>query len=98
MRELTTDTYNDWTNRETWAVYLYITNEQGLYSEYVDLINRNTDIREFARELEDWFTATIWDLLEDRGTDYTVRNMILDIGSMWRVNWRELAEADFPND
>lgn len=26
----TDDTYNGWTNRETWAFMLYVTNDQGL--------------------------------------------------------------------
>ena len=88
--------YNGWSNRETWAVSLYISNDQYFYSYYVDMLNRSTDVHDFARELETWFTDMIYDLLESSNIRSYERGMILDIGSLWRVNWLEIVEDDYP--
>jgi len=85
------DSYNGFTNRETWAVSLHIHNDQGLYSEYVDMLNRSNSQHEFAKELEDWFTELVFTILEDGKLSNEARGMVLDIGSLWRVDWYELA-------
>ena len=90
--------YNGWTNRETWAVKLYIDNDQGLYSYYVNMLNRSKDARSFAQELEDWFFNLIQDMLEDGNLSNEARGMILDIGSLWRVNWLEIAQQDYTEE
>ena len=90
--------YNGWTNRETWAVKLHIDNDQGLYSYYVDMLNRSTDARSLAQELEDWFFNLIQDMLEEGNLSKEARGMIMDIGSLWRVNWLEIAQNDYTEE
>ena len=90
--------YNGWTNRETWAVKLHIDNDHGLYSDYVGMLNLSTDVYDLARELEEWFTNLVYDILENGNLNNEQRGMILDIGSMWRVNWLEIAQQDYTEE
>jgi hypothetical protein len=87
--------YNGWTNRETWATALHINNDEGLYRTVQDWAVSNTEEQEseseavtvLAESIEDFVT----ELLE---TDWDgVKSMRYDIGSLWRVNWREISQS-----
>lgn len=87
--------YNGWTNRETWATALHLNNDQGLYETVRDWASSNWEEQEseaeavsvLAESIEDFVT----ELLE---TDWDgVKPMRYDIGSLYRVNWREIAES-----
>jgi hypothetical protein len=87
--------YNGWTNRETWATALHIDNDEGLYRTVKDWAVSNIEEQEseseavtvLAESIEDFVT----ELLE---TDWDgVKHMRYDIGSLWRVNWREIANS-----
>jgi hypothetical protein len=85
--------YNGWSNRETWATALHINNDQGLYETVRDWAVSNWEEDEseavtiLAESIEDFVT----ELLE---TDWDgVKSMRYDIGSLWRVNWREISES-----
>lgn len=88
-----TEKYNGWTNRETWAMALHIDNDEGFQNEVYELAENHTELYEFEKALQD-FVEEIVDTffshpdLQNHGTGL----MIQDIGSMWRVNWREIAE------
>lgn len=89
--------YNGWTNRETWATNLWIDNEFGLYER----------VNEMAKEIfesEDKFkTSTmatqleeLFDELFDMESLFANRELITmmsDIGSLYRVNWGEIAQS-----
>lgn len=47
---MTTDEYQGWTNRETWAAALWINNDQGLQEEAMELAARDRG----AERLEQW--------------------------------------------
>jgi len=100
------DECQGWSNRETWATNLWIENDEGLCSEVMEM-TRESDIRrdivgefvtvgEFADRLEEW----IENLLDFRtyraefGGEMpdSLRIMREDIGSLYRVNYWELAE------
>jgi hypothetical protein len=85
--------YNGWSNRETWATSLHLNNDQGLYETVRDWAVSNWEEDEseavtiLAESIEDFVT----ELLE---TDWDgVKFMRYDIGSLWRVNWREIADS-----
>ena len=100
----TTD-YNGWTNRETWATMLHIDNDQWLQETAMDYAKtaleehepeEEGDISEAISCLED--TIQNW-IEEDLLTlDNIAGNkglwlMLTDIGSLYRVNWREIAQS-----
>ena len=90
------DTYNGWVNRETWALFLWITNDEGLYNAYRGLVNlwaRRHDVPAIADALrtitELYFGPAFdgtWALPPER------QAMASDIGSLWRIDYREIAE------
>jgi hypothetical protein len=104
----TIKTYNGWTNRETWATALHINNDQYLQEladDYAQTAHNEhkADAQEelditcdavacLADTFESWITE---DLLtrENIAGNEGLFMMLSDIGSLYRVNWRELAEA-----
>lgn len=89
------ETYNGWKNRETWATALHINNEQGLQEEVERLVKSAKDKRDLETMLEEYIDS-LWDMMIDEGCK-ELKPMFSDIGSMWRVEWRELA-ASFWDD
>jgi hypothetical protein len=80
-------THEGWTNYETWAVALWVDNDEGLYTERKRLVRRHDDdAGDCASALKEWITdmtpdmgATLWaDLLQS---------------ALSEVNWHELAET-----
>lgn len=64
--------YNGWTNRETWAAWVNISNDVDL-SRALSGSNAEDLKRDFERVAD--------------------KDDLLSIGSLWRVNWDEIAEA-----
>jgi hypothetical protein len=92
--------FNGWTNRETWATALWIDNDRGLHYTVQDFIQEaimsKDEDQEYActtclaENLESLFDEAFSDLEEMTQTGPT---MLKDIGSLYRVNWYEIAEA-----
>ena len=92
--------YNGWTNRETWAVALHINNDEGLYNQVEELAGEYVTRRDNTSIAhESWLFSQYCDELEnfiDNLFDENWENlkaMRNDIGSLYRVNWREIAES-----
>lgn len=83
-------TYEGWSNKQTWAVNLWVSNDHGLYNEQTDMIRhavrREIDSADFADEIEQWVSGMTPDLGASLWSDL----MSLALGS---VDWRELAES-----
>ena len=73
--------YAGWTNRETWAAHLWIANDQSLYTSALHA-NTGCLLEEYMEEL-----------LSLRQESETLQIMFDDIGSLWRVNWKEIHDA-----
>lgn len=98
----TIETYNGWTNRETWATKLHLDNDQVMQEMAQDYtltaLSEHSSAEDcsavacLAESLEYWITE---DLLtrENIAGNEGLWMMLSDIGSLYRVNWRELAEA-----
>ena len=94
--------YNGWTNRETWATALHINNDEALLELAQDYATTSLNepssaedcsaVQCLAESLEYWLTE---DLLtrENIAGNEGLWLMLSDIGSLYRVNWRELAES-----
>ena len=96
------ETYNGWTNRETWATYLWLTNEEWLYKQAIEIVRApfrgegryalGPVGRDAIPLLEDDI-ANMFDVIfdyETMGSDlYRIRE---DVGSLWRVDWRSIVE------
>ncbi len=75
--------YNGWTNRETWCASSWITNDPGMEAEALTYAD--------ASELKAWMEELSGEL-EEAGPNLNAKvlAMLLDIGSLWRVNWQEV--------
>lgn len=98
------DRYNGWSNRETWAFHLWMTNEEGAYNTfkqmaeeaYENALNNGSKYLtteelaclKMAEYLEHFFEM-LGDLVAE---SKDVRMMLDDIGSTWRIDFREVAE------
>ena len=95
--------YNGWKNRETWAANLWIENDEGLQSEALEMAkgaikeDKLNATRILADNLKEWLES----LLDFRayraeyGTEMpdALQTMRDDIGSLYRVDWWEIAEG-----
>jgi hypothetical protein len=82
LQAIPSDKYNGWTNRETWAVHLWLTSDEHFYNEV-----KNRSAAQIEDYLKDLFS------LAERSSGGELMSMFEDIGSIWRVNWNEVAEA-----
>lgn len=94
--------YNGWSNRESWATALHIDNDQALLEIALDYAREEErehaedesemDARNcLANVLEYWITQDLL-TLENISGNRPLWGMLTDIGSLYRVNWRELAD------
>jgi hypothetical protein len=98
--EPTSARYNGWTNRETWACHLWLTNTETLY-HWAEETARLFGADGLQEGLELLQEATVdasdaFTYVEEVGLVLYARDARLalgDIGSLWRVDWREVAEA-----
>ena len=82
-----TTEYNGWTNRETWIVNLWLTNEESYYHELCAIIN-NSPSGEQAEEIERYVH---W--LVDTDECASITSDLLS-ASLARVDWYEIAESN----
>lgn len=91
------DRYNGWANRETWAVALYGDNEEWIYRHLHEEAKEVNDSQcshpryEMKTRAKNFFENLAADVVEQTTTKETAE-MILDIGSLWRVDWYAIAD------
>lgn len=108
MSEQRDETYNGWTNRETWVVNLWLSNDEGLYNRTREVVAQaRADGAEMAAgygwsqdEQEksgqsyaaDAIKALVEELAED---EYSKASFVSDLIStaLGRVDWLEIAKA-----
>ena len=81
---MTNTTYNGWTNRETWAIGLYLMDS--ITDQIIDDIDNwaATDTKE-AGQL---FESFVDDMIEDAD----LNDLLLDLLDLSQVNWQELGQ------
>jgi hypothetical protein len=83
-------TYNGWTNRETWLVNLWLSNEQGTADDAHAACNVDGEmLQEAAQSLEDYVRDLLDETEAGAATGFT-----LDLinAALARVNWAELVD------
>ena len=100
--------HNGWTNRETWACSLWLSNEEGTYNE---LHERLKDAREeYGIGYTNYEAGNVvreyWEEITDPDTfgdaEHFVKHilpMVTDVGSDYRIDWDEIGEnwvSDLP--
>ena len=97
MQEMTDDTYNGWSNRETWAAHLWVTSDEGLYEMAREIVATADTPYEADGLIRDWLGGLLdhGEYLAEFGERQPegLARMAADVGSLWRVNWKELVEA-----
>lgn len=94
------DTYQGYRNRETWALLLWVANDQGLYysavewaQEYLEADTDDENTGSDYRMGQEWLeqTRSDWDMyLLDGNVTKDFLTMIEDIGSWWRIDATEV--------
>jgi hypothetical protein len=92
--------YNGWSNYETWCVNLWLTNEQGTYSDVESMVNElddnfedNDDVR---REMAEWLKNYVEDLAEATCPGVIEgASFVADMfgSALGEVDWYELATS-----
>ena len=99
------ETYNGWTNRETWAWNLLVSNDEYLQEHFVEVLvaERKARREKFYVEteatmkhvvggwLKDAFDELIYDF-QDNNQHESELVLRREIGSLWRIDWAELGE------
>ena len=104
---MTTDgTYEGWANRETWALNLWLSNDQGLYELTLEHISDVLGEEQAdARKWTDEYRASVageavkdlWEEITDPAGDWAplsdeLQQAVRDVGSLWRVDWDEIGQ------
>jgi len=85
----TTESYNGWSNYETWLMNLWLTNDELVYNDLMQIIQEIDTVEEMAEELK-------FRVMEDMDlNEISIRSDFLT-ASTRNVNWREIIEANQP--
>lgn len=96
-----TQEYQGWTNRETWAMMLWIDNDYSLSDTAREYARTEAEGHDEGEEINPYYLGESLKnyIEEDLLTFENISNnrelfiMLTDIGSLYRVNWREIAES-----
>jgi hypothetical protein len=99
--------YNGWSNYETWAVKLWIDNEQGTYEYWREMTreaweNAEEDRRYPSQTRKESATCMLADMLKDEHEEAKpeVTGVFADLlnAAMSEVDWYEIASAMIENE
>lgn len=86
--------YNGWTNRETWACHLWITNDPVLHAHFTEPKHedRKLTLTEATESLRGYF-EDCQTIVKENQAVREMATMLFAIGSLWRVDWHAIASA-----
>lgn len=85
--------YNGWENRETWAVALHLGCDESLYLAMNEMRASSKDWLEFSDKIKNLFTELRFEA--SSSPTKNIVDLLLDIGSLERVNFDEIARSFF---
>lgn len=99
-----TESYEGWKNRETWAIQLHLANTEGDYTamreKAIEFVRENDGdrfdaIEDMAAFIKNWteevFETVLWSF-EGNFPGGAERGFVADVGSHWRADFYEIAE------
>jgi len=87
-----TEEYNGWTNRETWATKLHLDNNPTLNEIAWEYARAYDQAYELGQVLKNWVEEDLLTFESVTGGQW-LWTMLTDIGSLYRVNWREIGQS-----
>lgn len=99
------ETYNGWSNRETWAAALWLQNDEGLYCATTEVVASCAALarrqlwtqgrlnRAVADGLKEIINGLICQAEDEVHSSRSALSLARDIGSLRRVEWLEIAEG-----
>ena len=80
--------YNGWSNRETWIVNMWLTNDECYYDELCNILKRFETVDEQAEELEQYVR-----FISSADDNIGMTGDLLNT-SLGRIDWYEIASAN----
>jgi hypothetical protein len=91
------ENYNGWSNRETWALNLHLNNTETLQNDLISIV-KDDKLKDYEKEdeLKDWVEEMVYNFIEGEEFCYKeeIKLLIQDVGSFWRINWREIINSN----
>ena len=83
---------NGWSNSETWAVDLWLSNDEGMYKDISRIVRRSYNVEKAERGIRE-YVEELKEMVNDGQAGEELISMFNDIGNMQRVDWEEIVEA-----
>ena len=84
--------YNGWSNRETWVMNWWLTNDEKMADEIIRIVKRSIDIWDIEYGIKE-YVKDLKELSTTKKTTSRTKFMFDHIGCIQEVNWEETAEA-----
>jgi len=89
------DTYNGWTNKETWLVNVWLNNDYDLYKHYIstltEIVEKQSNVLYTNRLVIDELKEIVWEIYREEHREFGLINDLIET-SLNNVDWSILAE------
>jgi hypothetical protein len=99
------ESYEGWANKETWALNLVLSNDESLYEMTKERVRDalegctpgNYHLPRIAGEAVEQLFDELTDLAEGLLSPVQIIELLREVGSVWRIDWREIGAAWLEN-
>ena len=89
------NTYNGWTNKETWLVNVWLNNDYDLYKHYIstltEIVEKQSNVLYTNRLVIDELKEIVWEIYREEHREFGLINDLIET-SLNNVDWSILAE------